>query len=246
VSENTYVRIYYDWLEHIAPLSDHEFREVINAAAEYSRHGTEPPEMDGMAGMAMRFMLSDMRRLRIKAESGRAGGKKRAENVSASRMLEAHLKQPSSILQHYDYDYDKDLNKDYDDDGDYDYNGADAPQPPTPPEEVLEMFKRLCPSLVQPRGITEKLRADIAGCPAKSREELAKLFRRAQSVPFLGGGGEKGWRAPLSWVLSHAEEITAGEYDDFEKPPAIAPVEDAPEDWAEQWNKVNRYGGVQT
>jgi hypothetical protein len=107
------------------------------------------------------------------------------------------------------------------------------------------MFGRLCPSLLQPRGITDKMREAIRTAARRySREELEALFRRAEGIPYLRGDTGSGKKFSLKGVLEKADRIMSGEFDPYEK--ETAPVEDVPEDWAEQWNKVNRYGGTRT
>ncbi len=206
MAENRYLRLYYDWLNNIEPLSDEEFRAVILAAASYSRDGTEPPPMEGLAGMAMSFVLSDMRRLQQKAESGRAGGLKRAENASAS----STFKHTSSMLQHKDKDIDIDIDNNYDYDEDKDNARGRGSS-----SEVVEMFRELCPSLAQGQRVRARLAEKIQNA---ENTDLRQLFMKAEATAFLRGEGANGWKASLPWVLDHAEEIMAGKYDAYEKP----------------------------
>lgn len=232
MAENRYLRLYYDWLNNIEPLSDEEFRAVILAAASYSRDGTEPPPLGGLAGMAMSFVLSDMRRLQQKAESGRAGGLKRAENASAS----STFKHTSSMLQHKDIDKDIDIDNNYDYDYDYDEDKDNA-RGRGSSSEVVEMFRELCPSLAQVQRMSPKLQETLREARTRfGMEELRQLFTKAEATPFLRGEGERGWKASLSWVLDHAEEIMAGSYDTHEKPQ----TSEAPENWADTWKDWNQ------
>ncbi len=242
-SKNNCLRLYYDWLDHIEPLTDAEFRSVILAAAAYSRDGEEPPPMDGAAGMAMRFMLSDMRRLEAKAESGRAGGLKRAEKAGARGMLQAPFKHASSMPQHIDIDKDIDNNRYYDNDRHIDNTGADAPCPSASvtEEEIITLFGQLCPSLIQPRGITKDLRDAMQQAARKySRAELEELLRRAEGTPYIRGETGNGKKFSLSGVLKNAEKIIAGEYAPYDRPGEAGIREPWNAADLEYWDSVRR------
>lgn len=206
--------------------------------------------MDGAAGMAMRFMLSDMRRLEAKAESGRAGGLKRAENAGTRGMLQAPFKHASSMLEHIDKDIDIDNNRYYDNDRHIDNTGADAPRPSVASvteEEIITLFGQLCPSLVQPRGMNKEFRETVREAARKySREEMEDLFRRAEGTPFCRGETGSGRKFALSGVLKNAEKILAGEYAPYDRPGEAGIREpwneEYPDNWADMWNN----GGTQT
>jgi len=207
--------------------------------------------MDGAAGMAMRFMLSDMRRLEAKAESGRIGGLKRAENASSRSVPQGCLKHTSSMLQHIDIDIDKDIdnNNDYDNDRHIDNTGADAPCPSASvtEEEIITLFRQLCPSLIQPRGITKDLRDAMQQAARKySWAETEDLLSRAEGTPFCRGETGNGKKFSLSGVLKNAEKILSGEYAPYDRPGEAGIRErwneEYPDNWADMWNN----GGTQT
>ena len=238
------MRLYYDWLDHIEPLSDAEFREVIVAAARYSQNGTEPPAMTGAAGMAMRFMVADMERYATQAEAGSRGGKKRAKNEALCDTLQAPLKGSTRVLKHIDIDKDIDIDIDNNYDYDYDYDedkdkdkDENNARGRGSSSEVVEMFREICPSLAQGQristGLAEKIRK-------AEKQDLRQLFTKAEATPFLRGEGKKGWKASLSWVLERSEEIMAGKYDAYEKPESAGLSEPFGEADLAYWESVRR------
>jgi len=104
-------------------------------------------------------------------------------------------------------------------------------------EDVLRIYGELCPSLVPVKRMSPKLQETLREARTRfGMEELRQLFTKAEATPFLRGEGERGWKASLSWVLDHAEEIMAGSYDTHEKPQ----TSEAPENWADTWKDWNQ------
>lgn len=62
----------------------------------------------------------------------------------------------------------------------------------------------------------------------RSLEEWGEIFRRADRAPFLAGGGARGWKASLEWVLKNANRIDEGEFDVEQPQSTFCGVADVP------------------
>ena len=70
---------YYDWLDQLLKLSDKDFRQVITAMVRYHRDNEPPPQLSGMADMALGFIIPQMERMKEKGDNGKLGGRPRKD-----------------------------------------------------------------------------------------------------------------------------------------------------------------------
>lgn len=88
--------------------------------------------------------------------------------------------------------------------------------------KIIDLYNSICKSLT-PASTISTSRTELIKNALKTRspDELKEIFIRAQSSPFLTGGGDKGWKASLDWILK--EENIAKILDgNFDKPKRTA------------------------
>ena len=66
---------YYDWMKQLAKLDGESLKQVLYAMVDYHRDGINPPALEGLADMALGFIVSQMERMRENGEFGRLGGR---------------------------------------------------------------------------------------------------------------------------------------------------------------------------
>ncbi len=88
-------------------------------------------------------------------------------------------------------------------------------------EAVMELYNRLCPSLIGCKVFTPKRKANLKALhkvwkwkPGEGPEFLTKLFTAAEESSFLRGENDSGWKADLEFVLKpeSATKILEGKY----------------------------------
>ena len=77
--------LFYDWKSCFELLSGDECKKLILAMIDFSRDGKEPPDLEGMAQMAVNFIFPQIKRAKDaheqKSRAGKAGGEKRVQNA---------------------------------------------------------------------------------------------------------------------------------------------------------------------
>ena len=68
---------YYDWLEQILKLSDNDLRTVLRAMVEYHKDDVPPPKLEGLADMALGFIIPQIERMKERGANGKLGGRPR-------------------------------------------------------------------------------------------------------------------------------------------------------------------------
>lgn len=101
-------------------------------------------------------------------------------------------------------------------------SGTEGPQKESECSKIIDLYNSICKSLTPAITISAS-RTELIKNALKTRspDELKEIFIRAQSSPFLTGGGDKGWKASLDWILK--EENIAKILDgNFDKPKRTA------------------------
>lgn len=75
---------YYDWIPPMKKVPPEDFKRLIIAMLEYHKDGIEPPEFDGITGMAADFIFPQIERSKQYAENGSKGGKSTQGKIIAS------------------------------------------------------------------------------------------------------------------------------------------------------------------
>lgn len=232
--------IFHDWRCAFEDLSGDECKEILLAMFDYSKDGTEPPTFSGMAKMAANFIFPAMERSNERAKAGRIGGLKRAENAAKDNLLEATLKHTSSTLEaplkytcddgqaiqangnslksasttRQDKDKTKqDKDKTLQDDDKDETRQCDAS---VDVSSVVKKAKEYCGWL----DITKQLpNATVLKMlnNGYTMDDYELLFKVAAECPFLNGGGERGWKADIVWLIDHADEVATGKYKEWHK-----------------------------
>ncbi len=85
---------------------------------------------------------------------------------------------------------------------------------------ILEMYGRICTRLPSPEPFTPKRlnavsRLVKAYPEAQKRDWWERYFRQVAETKFLNGGGKRGWRAGLDWLLEPwtVRQVLAGRYE---------------------------------
>ncbi len=89
-------------------------------------------------------------------------------------------------------------------------------------EKLIKNYHRLCPSLPQVEPVSSGTIASAANALSRhTPDEWEQVFRRAEASSFLRGGGQRGFRANLLWILEEKNftQIASGKYDDAETEP---------------------------
>lgn len=226
MAQNKGLLFYYDWKLPFETLSGDDFKSLFLAMLDYSKDGTPPPEFEGAAKIAAAFVFPTIDRAKEAAEAGRRGGLKakqiREEKLSpAERGVQGATKGtveggPTTIR--YDTNTDT-IQYDTDDDT------ADTAQksPPSAAGEidnVFDWYTELCPSLNEVRNRTAKRREAVRMLLEHyTVDEITEGFRKAESNPFLCGGGKNGWKADFDWLIQeeHFTKILEGGYENWQK-----------------------------
>ncbi|MBP3292435.1 MAG: hypothetical protein J6N32_01665 [Clostridia bacterium] len=229
MAQNKGLLFYYDWKLPFETLSGDDFKSLFLAMLDYSRDGTPPPEFEGAAEIAAAFVFPTIDRAKEAAEAGRRGGlkakKMREEKPSpAERGIQGGTKgtvegSPTTIR----YNTNTDTNTiQYDTDN----NTADTIGEPSPDtadakvDKVFDRYTELCPSLNEVRNRTAKRREAVRMLLEHyTVDEIMEGFRKAESNPFLCGGGKNGWKADFDWLIQeeHFTKILEGGYENWQK-----------------------------
>lgn len=89
------------------------------------------------------------------------------------------------------------------------------------PEELVDLYHRLCPSLPRVRQLTDARRRRLQDLPARLGDvSVEQFFARVEASDFLTGRNNRGWRADIDWILKpeHVVRILEGTYDNREGP----------------------------
>ena len=70
---------YYDWYEQLSVLPAEELKAVIGALIKYHKDDVYPDKISPLADMAIGFIIPQIKRLKEKAEYGKAGGRPRTK-----------------------------------------------------------------------------------------------------------------------------------------------------------------------
>ena len=89
-------------------------------------------------------------------------------------------------------------------------------QEPVTDRDPVAMYNAMCPSLVPCDRLTAEERRQAAQLEP---QYLERLFQKAEQTPFLHGGGQRGWRASLPWLLKpgNGEKLLSGRMDERKK-----------------------------
>lgn len=219
---------FYDWQPAFEALSGDDFKALFLAMLDYRRDGTPPPEFEGMAKIAASFVFPAIDRSAKLSEAGRNGAKRKQEyselrkaaEPSPHSTLEAPLQPVSSQLQAQDKDKTKNKDKTKQDD---DCVVIEQPSPSAADAEidkVFDLYTELCPSLNEVRNRTAKRREAVRMLlEHHTVDEITEGFRKAESNPFLCGGGKNGWKADFDWLIQeeHFTKILEGGYENWQK-----------------------------
>ena len=223
--------VFHDWKDAFEALDGESCKAILLAMFDYSVSGTPPPEFDDPAAkMASRFIFPAMERRARDAENGRKGGNKRVENAASkgnvdnyvdsavdnmpqngdfyppSTPLEAPLNPPSTLNKTRQ---DKDETKQNDiiqDDDKIKQSGCAADV-----SSVVSQAIEICKWMDVPSRITAKLHREVL-MSGYTDEDFRRLFEEANRCEFLHGGGERGWKASLEWLVEHRDDVISGKY----------------------------------
>lgn len=95
------------------------------------------------------------------------------------------------------------------------------------PEELVDLYHRLCPSLPRVRQLTDARRKRLRDLPTRLGDvSVEQFFARVEASDFLTGRTERGWRADIDWILKpeHVVRILEGTYDNRKGPPKASSV----------------------
>ena len=81
----------------------------------------------------------------------------------------------------------------------------------------FESFKKLCPSLPEPKALSKQRKLKIKQ-RLRDRDLAAwqDVFRRMESSAFLKGGNDRGWKASFDWIIANEDnalKVLEGKYD---------------------------------
>ncbi len=83
-------------------------------------------------------------------------------------------------------------------------------------EELKELYRECCPSLIEYCPLEESRRAEVEMLLEEYPSEyFKKLFNKAQASPFLKGDNPRGWRAGFEWLMRPVNigKVMVGTYD---------------------------------
>lgn len=99
-------------------------------------------------------------------------------------------------------------------------SGTEGPQKESECSKIIDLYNSICKSLTPAITISAS-RTELIKNALKTRspDELKEIFIRAQSSPFLTGGGDKGWKASLDWILKEENiaKILDGNFDKLKR-----------------------------
>lgn len=85
------------------------------------------------------------------------------------------------------------------------------------PSTILKLYNTICTSLPRATKMTDKRRKSIKALKGMFQaHEIEEGFKKAQSNPFLCGGGSKNWKADFDWLINcnNLLRVIEGRYDD--------------------------------
>ena len=221
--------IFHDWKEAFEALDGESCKAILLAMFDYSVSGTQPPEFDDPAAkMAARFIFPAMERRARDAENGRKGGYKKAENAAAKASVDSSVDNnvdntvensefyppTTPLLPPYYPKQDKTRQDDYkikqndiiQDDDEIKKSGCAADV-----SSVVSQAMEICKWMDVPSRITAELHREVL-MSGYTDEDFRRLFEEANRCEFLRGGGERGWKASLEWLVKHRDDVMSGKY----------------------------------
>lgn len=221
--------IFHDWKEAFEALDGESCKAILLAMFDYSTSGTQPPEFDDPAAkMAARFIFPAMERRARDAENGRKGGYKKAENAAAKASVDSSVDNnvdntvenseyyppTTPLLPPYYPKQDKTRQDDYkikqndiiQDDDEIKQSGCAADV-----SSVVSQAMEICEWMDVPSRITAELHREVL-MSGYTYEDFRRLFEEANRCEFLRGGGERGWKASLEWLVKHRDDVMSGKY----------------------------------
>jgi len=87
---------YYDWLVPLSRLTDEEFRLVVCTMVNYHQSEFELPVLDGLAGIALDFIIPQINRMKENAKNGKKGGRPKKEETDVSNIINKEEDLPPS------------------------------------------------------------------------------------------------------------------------------------------------------
>ena len=72
---------YYDWLGAFRKIPPEDFKDFVISMIEYHKEDKEPPEFEGIAGMAAEFIFPQIARSKTYAVNGARGGEASQRNA---------------------------------------------------------------------------------------------------------------------------------------------------------------------
>lgn len=223
--------VFHDWRDAFEALDGDSCKAILLAMFDYSVSGIQPPEFDDPAAkMAARFIFPAMERRARDAENGRKGGYKKAENALLKGNVEKSVENavdnkansedstpllppyyPPITLNKTRQDKDKTETK-------QDINKIRQDEDKTMDvSSVVGQAIEICDWLDIPSGISSKT-SQLIMSSGYTIDDYRQLFETANECEFLKGGGDRGWKASLDWLIEHMDEVTAGKYRKWQKP----------------------------
>lgn len=225
--------VFHDWRRAFETLNGEDCKKILLAMFDYSEKGIEPPEFEGAAQMASLFIFPAMERRAKAVENGSKGGRRRVENAALKAdvdnfgensvdnyendvdftPLQGVLNPPSTPLQpktrqdKTKQDEDKIKQNDIiQDDDEIKQSGCAADV-----SSVVSQAIEICKWMDVPSRITAKLHREVL-MSGYTDDDFRRLFEEANRCEFLRGGGERGWKASLEWLVEHRDDVMSGKY----------------------------------
>ena len=221
--------VFHDWKDAFEALDGESCKAILLAMFDYSVSCTPPPEFDDPAAkMAARFIFPAMERRARDAENGRKGGYKKAENAAAkvntdnsaenivdNTVENSNFYPPTTPLLPPYYPkqdktkQDKDKTKQNDiiqDDDEIKQSGCAADV-----SSVVSQAMEICKWMDVPTRISAKLHREVMDS-GYTDDDFRRLFEKANECGFLRGGGDRGWKASLEWLIEHRDDVMSDKY----------------------------------
>jgi hypothetical protein len=177
-----------------------------------------------------------MKRRKESVENGSKGGYKKAENAAAKVNVDNVVENngdntdvegvkdtvyppTTPLIPPYNdaatTRQDKDIDKDIDKNKNIDYRQDDDTT--VTASSVVGLATSICDWIDYPTVLSRELCQRIEGS-GYDYEDYRRLFETANECDFLKGGGERGWKASLEWLIDHMYGVTSGKYRTWNKP----------------------------
>ena len=243
--------LYYSMADVIELLDDHQIANLFRAIL--STGGVmEMPELDALTNMAFVPIKRELEEnyekwletKKSKAEAGRKGGLKKAENLAKASTAKddvanladastatnclASSSTPSSARTNVadlanvavDVDVDVDGGVDVDVDVvDTIGHSADAePRPSAPYGQVQNLYNSICKSLPACKSLSSARKKAIKARfnSGRTLADFEEVFRKTEASSFLTGGNDRNWQANFDWLIKDANmaKVLDGNYDE--------------------------------